>query len=72
MPAVLKLGSEEIKGLIGQLSEQEKIDVYKSLRKSVLKSRYLDFADRKKNIPISLDDITEAVEAVRSGPCPSA
>lgn len=72
MPAVLKIGSEEIKNLIGQLNEQEKLDIYKSLRKSFLKSQYLEIANSKKDIPISLDDITEAVEAVRSGSCPSA
>ncbi len=50
MPAVLKLGSEEIKNLIGQLTEQEKLDIYKSLRKSFLKSQYLEIADSKKDI----------------------
>lgn len=67
MPAMLKL--DEVKRLVGQLDELEKIDLYRSLRKSILLSRYKQLAEKTGDIPIALDDITEAVEAVRSQQC---
>jgi|GEM_PF-3367116 len=69
MPAMLKL--DEVKRLVGQLDEPEKIDLYRSLRKSILLSRYRQLAEKTGDIPIALDDITEAVEAVRSQQCPN-
>jgi len=74
MPAVLKLGVEKVKDLIEQLSEEEQMDIYKSMRRRVLKSQYLKLADSKEGLNISLDDLTEAVESTRSesGSCPSA
>lgn len=64
---MLKL--DEVKRLVGQLDELEKIDLYRSLRKSILLSRYKQLAEKTGDIPIALDDITEAVEAVRSQQC---
>jgi hypothetical protein len=72
MPAALRLDAEAVKALIGQLNDQEQIDIYRSLRKSVLKSRYIKLAEKTGSMPISFDDITEAVESVRTKQCPPA
>ncbi len=69
MPTMPKL--DEVKSLVGQLGEPEKIDLYRSLRKSILLSRYRQLAEKTGDVPITLDDITEAVDAVRSQRCPN-
>ena len=56
---------EQVKSLILQFSSEEKIELSKYLDKLTLKSRFEKFFKSLKEIPISFEEITSEVEAVR-------
>jgi len=65
MPATINFDLEQIKSLILQFSPEEKIELAKYMDKLTLKNRFDKFFSSLKKIPISFDDITNEVEAVR-------
>jgi len=66
MPATIKVDLNQIKGLISQITNEEKEDLSRYLDSLILRKRYKKFLSRKKNIPLSLKDITDEVEKVRA------
>jgi hypothetical protein len=66
MPATIKMDVEQVKGLISQLSIKEKENLARYLDSLTLKSRFKKLLAAKKDIPVSLDEITKEVENVRS------
>lgn len=66
MSATINLTLEQIKELINQFDDKEKEELAKYLDKITLKRRFDKFISSRENIPISLDEITEEVEKVRS------
>jgi len=55
-----------ITNLIEQLTLAEKQIVFEYLQKIEVKRRLLNFIDSKKNVPFSLNEITEEVKTVRA------
>ena len=65
MPATINFDLEQIKSLILQFSPEEKIELSKYMDKLTLKNRFEKFFDSLKDLPLSFEDITSEVEAVR-------
>ena len=65
MPATINFDLEQIKSLILQFSPEEKIELAKYMDKLTLKNRFEKFFGSFKEIPLSFEDITAEVEAVR-------
>ncbi|MGA1846343.1 hypothetical protein [Deferribacter abyssi] len=65
MPAVIKIDINQIKDLICQLSAEERKELAKYLDDLTLEKRFMDFINKKKNIPLTIEDITEEVEKER-------
>jgi hypothetical protein len=65
MPATFDFNLEQIKSLILQFSADEKIELAKYMDKLTLKNRFEKFFDSIEEVPLSFEDITTAVEAVR-------
>ena len=65
MPATLKLDISQIKELIQQLDIEEKKDLSKYLDKLTLKTRLKDFINSKRDIPLTIEEITDEVEKER-------
>jgi hypothetical protein len=65
MPATLKLDISQIKELIQQLDIEEKKDLSKYLDKLTLKTRLKDFINSKRDIPLTIEEITAEVEKER-------
>ena len=65
MPATLKLDISQIKELIQQLNIEEKKDLSKYLDKLTLKTRLKDFINSKRDIPLTIEEITAEVEKER-------
>jgi len=66
MPATIKLDLEHIKQIIIQLNNKEKEELSKYLDKMLLKQQLNNFIQNKKDIDISLEEITQEVEIVRT------
>ena len=66
MPGNIKLSKDQLKDIIKQLNEEEKLDLARYLDELTLEKRWKDFLFRKKNIPISYEEVTKEVEKVRS------
>jgi len=67
MSATMNLDLEQIKSLILQFNNDEKIELAKYLDKLTLKNRFEKLFSSLKEIPLSFDDVTREVEAVREG-----
>ena len=65
MPATLKVDISQIKELIQQLDIEEKKDLSKYLDKLTLKTRLKDFINSKRDIPLTIEEITDEVEKER-------
>ena len=65
MPATLKLDISQIKELIQRLNIEEKKDLSKYLDKLTLKTRLKDFINSKRDIPLTIEEITAEVEKER-------
>lgn len=65
MPATINFDIEQVKSIILQFSSEEKIELAKFLDKLTLKNRFEKFFSSLKEIPVSFEDITGEVEAVR-------
>jgi hypothetical protein len=65
MPATLKVDISQIKELIQQLDIEEKKDLSKYLDKLTLKTRLKDFINSKRDVPLTIEEITAEVEKVR-------
>ncbi|MCK4278347.1 MAG: hypothetical protein KAW82_04070 [Desulfurellaceae bacterium] len=65
MPAAIKVGINQIKDLICQLSLEEKNEPAKYLDDLTLKKRFKDFINKRRNIPLTTEDISEEVEKER-------
>jgi hypothetical protein len=66
MPAIIKVGIEQIKELINQFNNEEKEELARYLDKITMKDRFEKFLSSKKDIPLTYEEITEEVEKVRS------
>jgi len=66
MPATIKLNIDQVKELIDQFDEREREEIAKYLDRITLKDRYEKFLSRKKDVPLTYEEITEEVEKVRS------
>jgi len=66
MPAIINLTVEQIKELINQFDDNEKEELARFLDRITLRKRFEKFIAGKKDIPITLDEITKEVEKVRS------
>jgi len=66
MPATIKMGIEQVKGLISQFSVREKEDLARYLDSLTLKNRFKKLLSAKKDIPISCEEIAKEVEKVRA------
>lgn len=65
MPATINFDLEQIKSLIMQFSPEEKIELAKYMDKLTLRNRFEKLFSSFNEIPLSFDDITAEVEAVR-------
>ncbi len=65
MPATINFDLEQIKSLILQFSTEEKIELARYMDSLTLRNRFEKFFNSFKEIPISFNDITAEVEAVR-------
>jgi len=65
MPATLKVDISQIKELIQQLDIEEKKDLSKYLDKLTLKTRLKDFINSKRDVPLTIEEITAEVEKER-------
>ena len=68
MPTTLQLNLnyDQVKKLIDQLDIKEKEKLAEYLDDEILFKQLKDFQKEMKNVPLTLDDITKEVEAVRS------
>ncbi len=66
MPATIKVDLNQIKGLIAQITNEEKEELSRYLDNLILRKRFKKFLSRKKNVPLSIKEITEEVEKVRA------
>ncbi len=62
----LNLNYDQVKKLIDQLDIKEKEKLAKYLDDEILFKQLREFQKEMKDIPLTLDDITREVEAVRS------
>lgn len=65
MPAIMKININQIKELIQQLDIEEKKDIAKYLDELTLKARLKDFINKKKDTPLTIEEITAEVEKER-------
>jgi hypothetical protein len=61
----LDLDFNQIKQLVDQLGSEERKTLTEYLEKKELASEIREFRKRNRNIPITLEEITEEVETVR-------
>ena len=66
MAATLQLNYDQIKSLIDQLDMEEKEKLANYLDDEILFKQLKNFQREMKDVPLTLDDITKEVEAVRS------
>ena len=68
MPTTLQLNLnyDQVKKLIDQLDIKEKEKLAEYLDDEILFKQLKDFQKEMKDVPLTLDDITKEVEAVRS------
>ncbi len=65
MSIVSNIDKEQIKNLIQQLDDNEKLDISRYLDELIIEKRIKIFINRKKDIPLSIEEITEEVEKER-------
>ena len=65
MPAIMKININQIKELIQQLNIEEKKDIAKYLDELTLKARLKDFINKKRDTPLTIEEITAEVEKER-------
>ena len=65
MPATLDLNLDQVKRLVSQFNPQEKIELTRFLEAETFELRFRRFLDRFKDVDLSMEEITEEVEAVR-------
>ncbi len=65
MSIVSNIDKEQIKNLIQQLDDNEKLDISRYLDELIIEKRIKIFVNRKKGIPLSIEEITEEVEKER-------
>ena len=61
----IKLDYTQVKELVDQLNKEDTMKLAEYLDEKTVKERFSTFLERKKDIPISFEEITEEVEAVR-------
>lgn len=61
----VQLDYKQILEIISQMKKDEKIKLAEYLNDITWKERFSSFLENKKNIPLTLDEITEEVEIVR-------
>lgn len=66
MPAMIKLEVQQVKEIIEQFSEEEKLELSLFLNRITIEKFWKQFTESKKNIPITEADILNEVEIVRS------
>ncbi len=64
MGATIELDVKQVKKLINQFDSKGKEELAKYLDNLTLKARFERFFSKKKNIPISYEEITQEVEKV--------
>lgn len=64
--ATLNIDFTQVQKLIEQLKSSEKEELFRYLSRQTLETRLKKFIDLKSSTPLSYDDITKEVEAVRS------
>lgn len=65
MSSSINIDLEQMKTMLLQFSTDEKIELAKYLDKLTLRSRFSQFVNTLQNIPLTFDDLTEEVNAVR-------
>ncbi len=61
----LNISKQQFVGLIQSMSEQDRLEIFDRLRKSLFVSRFDRLLKSARTDELSLDDITREVEAVR-------
>jgi hypothetical protein len=67
MSVSLNLDYEQLKTLVDQLSRGEKEQLAEYLDEQTLYQRFRKVRDSLRDIPVTIEEITEEVEAVREG-----
>ncbi|HEQ71584.1 MAG TPA: hypothetical protein ENN69_03765 [Spirochaetia bacterium] len=65
MSAILQINFEQLKALISQLDFEEKVKLAEFLDDETLFAEWKKIKEEKKDVPLSMDEITAEVEAVR-------
>ena len=65
MPAMIKLEVQQVKEIIEQFSEEEKLELSLFLNRITIEKFWIQFTESKKDIPITEADILNEVEIVR-------
>ncbi len=63
--AQLQLTYNQVKALVEQLGTDEKAQLARYLDSQTLQGEFLKFRDEMEDVPLSMDEITTEVEAVR-------
>lgn len=66
MPAVIKLNTKQVKEIINQLDDKEKIEMSDYLNSLTLTQQWKNFISKYSDCDLTIDEITEEVEKVRS------
>jgi len=65
MSNLIKMDINQIKDLIYEMDIEEKKELARYLDGLTLEKRFADFINKKKNIPLTIEDITKEVEQER-------
>ncbi|MCL5992519.1 MAG: hypothetical protein M1419_10545 [Bacteroidetes bacterium] len=65
MPVETKTSYKKAINIIKKMNQKDKVKLANYINEITLKDWLIDFRKRMKNIPITLDEITEIVEEIR-------